>query len=108
MVFFSKVSLIVGERTLYLHRLERKAQGTPLELGFQSRYGNLVKHNWLGDGYVLVSFSAGFLVTISTHHKEIGTEIVLVELNDDPLRWTALCSKTGQVMIEIVLLSIGT
>jgi len=92
------VSLIVGEKTLYLHRVDqKKVQGTPLELGFQARYGNLLRHNWLGDGYILASFSAGFIVTISTHHKEIGTEISLVELSEDPLRWTDLCPKTGQV-----------
>jgi len=90
------VSTIVGEKTLYLLKLE-DASSTPMELGFQSRYGNLITHHWHGDGYLLVAFSAGFVVLLSSHHKEIGTELVLCELKHEPLRHTALNHQHSKV-----------
>lgn len=88
----------MSEKTLYMLKYEEPSQYTPMELGFQSRYGNLVAHHWHGDGYILVSFSAGFIVLVSSHHKEIGTELILAELKSDPLRHTTLCSKINKVL----------
>ncbi|CAG7728859.1 unnamed protein product [Allacma fusca] len=93
------VSCIVGEKTLYMLKYEEPSQYTPMELGFQTRYGNLVAHHWHGDGYILVSFSAGFVVLVSSHHKEIGTELILAELKSDPLRYTTLCPKINKLAI---------
>ena len=31
----------------------------PLELSFQDQYGNIEKHLWFGDGYILLGFSTG-------------------------------------------------
>lgn len=47
----------------------------PLELAFQQRYGNIVRHQWFGDGFMMLGFSEGFLVVISTHISEIGEEL---------------------------------
>lgn len=94
------VSAIVGEKTLYLLKFD-DGQGslTPMELGFQNRYGNLVTHHWHGDGYILVSFSAGFIVLLSSHYKEIGTELVLCELKADPLRHACLNTKLSRLSV---------
>jgi WD repeat-containing protein 19 len=35
-------------------------------LAFQSQYGDIMAHAWFGDGYMLVAFSEGYLVAIST------------------------------------------
>lgn len=37
-----------------------------LELAFQQRYGHIVAFKWFRDGYVVVGFSLGYLVVIST------------------------------------------
>lgn len=94
------VSAIVGEKTLYLLKFD-DGQGAlaPMELGFQARYGNLVTHHWHGDGYILVSFSAGFVVLLSSHYKEIGTELVLCELKADPLRHACLNTKLSRLAV---------
>ena len=41
----------------------------------QSRYGSIVTYRWFGDGYMMIGFSEGYLVVISTHMKEIGEEL---------------------------------
>ena len=67
------VSLVVGGKTLYLFNLYDP--DNPIELAFQTRYGNIVAYKWFGDGYILIGFSAGYFVVISTHMKEIGQEL---------------------------------
>jgi WD repeat-containing protein 19 len=36
-------------------------------LAFQREYGDIMAHAWFGDGFMLVAFSEGFIVSISTH-----------------------------------------
>ena len=43
--------------------------------GRQPRYGSIVKYQWFGDGYMMIGFSNGFVVVISTHMKEIVEEL---------------------------------
>lgn len=91
------MSCIVGEKTLYLLKFDDTNATSPMELGFQSRYGNILSHHWHGDGYILVSFMGGFVVLLSSHYKEIGTELVLCELKEDILRHCSLNVKCGWV-----------
>ena len=70
------VSLIVGGKTLYLFNLYDPEN--PVELAFQNKYGDIVAYHWYGDGYILLGFSKGFFVVISTHMKEIGQELFQV------------------------------
>ena len=53
----------------------RCAVVVPLFRCLQARYGSIVKYQWFGDGYLLIGFSEGFVVVISTHMKEIVEEL---------------------------------
>jgi len=63
----------------------------PLELAFQSRYGSIVTHRWIGDGYLLLGFMNGFLVVVSTRQSEIGEEIASAQLHAQSVSDLAGC-----------------
>jgi len=77
------VSLTVGQKTLFLYNLNEP--DNPIELAFQPRYGNIVTYRWFGDGYIMIGFSTGYLVVISTHLKEIGQELFQTRDHKDEL-----------------------
>ena len=67
------VSLILNKKVVYLFSIDDP--DNPIELAFQSKYGEVVNYQWYGDGYIMIGFSLGYLIVISTHSKEIGTEL---------------------------------
>lgn len=83
--------MILGRRTLFLYHLHEP--DSPTELGFQNRYGPLIQHKWFGDGYILLGFGNGFIVSISTHPKEVGQELWQVKNHRDQLTGIAICSE---------------
>lgn len=59
------------------------------ELAFNKKYGNLIAFEWYGDGYLVVAFAAGNVAIVSTHTKEIGSEVSMMKSHRDAL--TGLC-----------------
>ncbi|XP_014404154.1 PREDICTED: WD repeat-containing protein 19 [Myotis brandtii] len=67
------ISAVLGKKTLFLFNLNEPYNSIDLE--FKQSYGNIVCYSWYGDGYIMVGFSYGIFVVISTHIQEIGLEI---------------------------------
>lgn len=65
------VSCIINKKIMFLYHIDDPEN--PIELAFQSKYGDLINYQWYGDGYIMIGFSLGYLIVISTHAKEIGT-----------------------------------
>ncbi|XP_076826013.1 WD repeat-containing protein 19-like isoform X2 [Clavelina lepadiformis] len=82
------VSLVVGKKTLFFYKLYDP--DNKVELAFQSQYGKIEAYEWYGDGYVMIGFSHGNFVAISTHSKEIGHELFLVRNHHDYLSSIAI------------------
>jgi len=74
------VSANLAGRTIYMFTLSDP--DNPVELAFQKDYGTIVTHKWFGDGYIMIGFSNGYVVVISTHAQEIGEELFCAKLFD--------------------------
>ncbi|KAB7494541.1 WD repeat-containing protein 19, partial [Armadillidium nasatum] len=79
------VSLIIGKRNLFFFNLNDP--DNPIELAFQGKYG---------DGYILIGFSAGYFVVISTHMKEIGQELFQAKNHKTVLNDIAISTKLNK------------
>ncbi|VDP99744.1 unnamed protein product [Trichobilharzia regenti] len=77
------VSCIVGKKQLFLLNLDD--MDNPLELAFRQAYGDLIAYQWFGDGYLMVGFSNGYFVVVSTQSTEIGKEIYQIRDHKDGL-----------------------
>ncbi|NXK78082.1 WDR19 protein, partial [Amazona guildingii] len=84
----STVSVVVGKKTLFLFNLNDP--DNPIDLKFQQAYGNIVSYRWYGDGYIMIGFSRGYFVVISTHIREIGQEIFQAHNHKDNLSSIAI------------------
>ncbi|XP_074649650.1 WD repeat-containing protein 19-like isoform X1 [Tubulanus polymorphus] len=82
------VSVVIGRKTLFLYNMNEPEN--PVELAFQQRYGNIVAYKWYGDGYIMIGFSHGFFIVISTHMKEIGQELFQARNHKDNLTGIAI------------------
>eukprot|EP01065_Artemidia_motanka_P034939 TRINITY_DN4291_c0_g1_i2.p1 TRINITY_DN4291_c0_g1~~TRINITY_DN4291_c0_g1_i2.p1 ORF type:complete len:1462 (+),score=461.23 TRINITY_DN4291_c0_g1_i2:98-4483(+) len=85
----STVSVNMGGKTLLLY--STNDQENPFELAFQQRYGSIVSYKWFGDGYILIGFSSGYVVVISTHLKEIGQEVNSIRVHREHLSDVTYC-----------------
>lgn len=81
----------------------------PLELAFQSKYGKIIRHLWFDDGHIMLGFSEGWLVIISTQMQEIGEEMFsgrfhhrqLVDLAYSPvIKLSACCGDSGVKILD--------
>ncbi|XP_028834024.1 WD repeat-containing protein 19 isoform X2 [Denticeps clupeoides] len=84
----STVSVAVGKKTLFLFNLSDP--DNPIELAFQQRYGSIISYRWYGDGYIMIGFSQGYFVVISTHIREIGQELFQAHNHKDSLSSIAI------------------
>ena len=83
----STVSINMGRQTVLLYNMHDS--DNPVELAFQSKYGEIVSYWWFGDGYLMIGFSRGYLIAISTHMREIGEELQSMKMFESAL--TSLC-----------------
>ncbi|KAJ3099152.1 WD repeat-containing protein 19 [Phlyctochytrium planicorne] len=88
------LSIILSNKTLFFHTLSNPE--SPIELAFQSKYGNIVSYSWFGDGLVMIGFSVGYFVVVSTNMNEIGQELFQTRNHKDALTDVAVCHNLGK------------
>uniref|UniRef100_A0A8D0A626 WD repeat-containing protein 19 n=1 Tax=Sander lucioperca TaxID=283035 RepID=A0A8D0A626_SANLU len=84
----STVSVSVDKKILMLFNINDP--DNRIELTFQRHYGNIVSYRWYGDGYILIGFSHGYFVVISTHIREIGHELYQAHNHNHSLNSVAI------------------
>ncbi|KAG8134871.1 hypothetical protein E2320_007947 [Naja naja] len=82
------VCIVVGQKTLYFFNF--KDPEKPIELAFQKRYGKIVSYKLYGENYIMIGFSLGYFVVISTQVQEIGHEIFQASDHKDSLAGIAI------------------
>nr|CAB3267687.1 WD repeat-containing protein 19-like [Phallusia mammillata] len=82
------VSAIVGKKTLFLYKLIDV--DNVIELAFQPNYGKIEAYEWYGNGYIMIGFSNGYIIAISTFAKEIGQELFQLRDHHDYLSSIAI------------------
>eukprot|EP00927_Polykrikos_kofoidii_P000378 TRINITY_DN10136_c0_g1_i1.p1 TRINITY_DN10136_c0_g1~~TRINITY_DN10136_c0_g1_i1.p1 ORF type:complete len:1380 (-),score=277.95 TRINITY_DN10136_c0_g1_i1:218-4357(-) len=87
------VSTVLGEVTLML--ISMKDPQKPTELAFQVKYGTIKSYCWFGDGYLVIGFSLGYIVIISSQMREISEELSSVKYHQNSLDFLC-CSKAAQ------------
>lgn len=73
-------------------QLDAKGQAfeQPLELSFQDQYGDIERHLWFGDGYILLGFNTGQSYGHSMHQSCIlGAHVRNREGNSKAIRFKA-------------------
>ena len=60
-------------KSLLLYNLSNP--DNPMELSFEPEYGTIVCHCWFGDSFLLIGFSRGQVVALSTHANEVTEEM---------------------------------
>jgi WD repeat-containing protein 19 len=74
-----QMSVNLGKSLLLFDIVQK---GQPFELLFQAKYGTIVAHTWFGDGYIALGFSEGYFAVVSTHRKEMASEVFGCKVSD--------------------------
>lgn len=70
-------------KSLLLHNYKKKT--APIELKFNSKYGAIASARPFGEGYILVGFASGYVLVVSTHEHELGSEVSSYKSHRDTL-----------------------
>ncbi|XP_015683891.1 WD repeat-containing protein 19, partial [Protobothrops mucrosquamatus] len=82
------VCIVVGQKTLYFYNFQDPEK--PIELAFQKCYGKIISYKLYGENYIMIGFSLGYFVVISTQVQEIGHEIFQASDHKDYLTSVAI------------------
>jgi WD repeat-containing protein 19 len=88
------ISAILGSKTLLL--LDIDETDSPVELAFQPRYGNIVSYKWYGDRKIMIGFSQGYYVVVSSKTDQMGQELFQARNHKDLLTDVAVCMAINQ------------
>ncbi|CAG2108726.1 unnamed protein product [Medioppia subpectinata] len=90
------VSLIINKKQLFLLNLTDSEN--PIQLTFQERYGFIVDYQWFGDGMILIGFTSGIFIVVSTYYKEIGQELSQFKAHKESLTTFSVCLNSKKLV----------
>ena len=103
------LSVNVAGKSLYVYRLgpvgDADAESSvPTELEFRHKYGAVVRHLWLADGYLLVAFESGDVVLMAAEGADANEELFATRLFDEKtsregVAHAALAPELGRVAV---------
>eukprot|EP00911_Craspedida_sp_UC1_P000783 UC1_evm1s599 len=90
----SKVSVVLDNQRLYVYNT--RLPDAPTLLQFQKKYGKIISYAWYGAGKLMLGFSSGYLVVVSTHTGQIGTELFSTHDHRSQLNDIAVCETSDK------------
>jgi WD repeat-containing protein 19 len=88
------ITIVIANKTLMLNEID--SEENPIELAFQGRYGNIVSYRPYGNGCIMIGFSNGYFVVISTRKDEHGQELFSSRNHKDCLSDVAISTSLSQ------------
>lgn len=89
------VTAVMAEVTLLL--LSKSDPQKPTELSFQPKYGTIKSYSWFGDGYLVIGFSLGYVVIISSQMKGVCEELSSVKTHQNSLDCLCCSRAAGKI-----------
>lgn len=89
------VSVILGRKVLFIYKIEDP--DNPVELAFQAAYGNIVAYEWFGDGSIVLGFSAGYFISVSTKPRELGQELYHIKNHHGKLTYLSISTPLSKM-----------
>jgi WD repeat-containing protein 19 len=104
------ICTVLNQKTILVYDTSKDGSSQS-ELVFEDKYGKIVDYQIFGDGYLIVGFSEGYYCHISTHSKEIKSEIKSERIFNAPLEALAVnnvfykLAVAGENKVKIIGLS---
>jgi WD repeat-containing protein 19 len=93
------VSVQVGKKSIWVKKLEDQGGGSPLDLQWPPKHGDIVMHRWCEDTILLVGFSSGYLMAVSTHSNNPGKTLFEGSLFKFGVTGIHVCAAKGRAVI---------
>jgi WD repeat-containing protein 19 len=89
------VSTVLGDVTLLV--LSLRDPQKPTELAFQVKYGTIRSYCWSEEGFLIVGFSLGYVVVMSSTMREMAEEVSSVKLHTHSLDCLCCSRQAGKI-----------
>ncbi|KAJ3337755.1 WD repeat-containing protein 19 [Gonapodya sp. JEL0774] len=96
-VVSTALSMVVSKRNLFIQEIGNAK--SPVELAFQQKYGDIVQYEWFGAGNILLGFSNGWVVSVTTDPSRVGTELHSSRDHRDYLAAVSVSVASGKVAV---------
>jgi hypothetical protein len=83
------LSAVVGKKAVFVMSMSSK--DAPLDLQFVPKYGDVVAHRWASDDELVIAFTSGLIIGLSTHEKTQGKELFKKQLYRSAITGLQLC-----------------
>jgi WD repeat-containing protein 19 len=89
------VAIINGDTSLLVYKI-RDENSKPTDLSFQPHYGNIVTFCWLGDSYLVIGFSDGWVVVVNASIRDGSVEEASSAKYHPNALYCLCCSKVAE------------
>lgn len=89
------VSIVLGDSSLLLCNMREPHK--PTELSFQVKYGTIKSYCWFGDGFLVIGFSLGYVVIISSQMREMKEELSSIKYHANSLDCLCCSKAAGKI-----------